>query len=137
MKDRSKQNRSRRIHRMIITSLPGSPRTIISFSYRYAPLQIVIIHTHPIVPPPQLSPSSPAREKKKKKRKNNNKKKEMPSSSPRPPVSGPDSGPENPFPIRLSGPVIQGFGRGSKEASQPPKSRRGEARNANQLVANS
>ncbi|OJJ57848.1 hypothetical protein ASPSYDRAFT_1009242 [Aspergillus sydowii CBS 593.65] len=43
----------------------------------------------------------------------------MPSSTPRPPVSGPDSGPETPFPIRLSGPVIKGFGRGSKELGIP------------------
>jgi hypothetical protein len=35
----------------------------------------------------------------------------------RDPVAGPDSGPEPPFPIRLSGPVIKGFGRGSKEVS--------------------
>ena len=34
---------------------------------------------------------------------------------PRDLVSGPESGPEPPFPIRLSGPVIKGFGRGSKE----------------------
>ncbi|KAL2866393.1 dienelactone hydrolase [Aspergillus lucknowensis] len=43
----------------------------------------------------------------------------MPPSTPRPPVSGPDSGPEHPFPIRLSGPVIKGFGRGSKELGIP------------------
>lgn len=35
--------------------------------------------------------------------------------TPRDPVAGPDSGPEPPFPIRLEGPVIKGFGRGSKE----------------------
>jgi hypothetical protein len=34
---------------------------------------------------------------------------------PRDSVTGPDSGPESPFPIKLSGPVITGFGRGSKE----------------------
>lgn len=34
---------------------------------------------------------------------------------PRGPVSGPESGPEAPFPLRLSGPVIKGFGRGSKD----------------------
>ncbi|KAL4917473.1 riboflavin kinase-domain-containing protein [Aspergillus aurantiobrunneus] len=43
----------------------------------------------------------------------------MPPSTPRPPVSGPDPGPEAPFPIRLSGPVIKGFGRGSKELGIP------------------
>ncbi|KAL2819911.1 riboflavin kinase-domain-containing protein [Aspergillus cavernicola] len=43
----------------------------------------------------------------------------MPPSTPRLPVSGPDSGPEPPFPIRLSGPVIKGFGRGSKELGIP------------------
>ncbi|KAL4778984.1 riboflavin kinase-domain-containing protein [Aspergillus varians] len=42
-----------------------------------------------------------------------------PSSTSRLPVSGPDSGPEAPFPIRLSGPVIKGFGRGSKELGIP------------------
>lgn len=31
--------------------------------------------------------------------------------------AGPDSGPEPPFPIKLQGPVIKGFGRGSKEVS--------------------
>lgn len=35
----------------------------------------------------------------------------------RDPVAGPDAGPESPYPIRLSGPVIKGFGRGSKEVS--------------------
>ncbi|KAL3435670.1 riboflavin kinase [Aspergillus tetrazonus] len=43
----------------------------------------------------------------------------MRPSNPRPPVTGPDSGPEAPFPIRLSGPVIKGFGRGSKELGIP------------------
>ncbi|KAL4806461.1 riboflavin kinase-domain-containing protein [Aspergillus unguis] len=43
----------------------------------------------------------------------------MPPSTPRPQVTGPDSGPERPFPIRLSGPVIKGFGRGSKELGIP------------------
>lgn len=33
----------------------------------------------------------------------------------RDPVAGPDSGPEPPFPVRISGPVIKGFGRGSKD----------------------
>ena len=39
----------------------------------------------------------------------------MRPDGPRDPIAGPDSGPESPFPIRLSGPVIKGFGRGSKE----------------------
>jgi len=39
----------------------------------------------------------------------------MRPDGPRDPVAGPESGPEPPFPIRLSGPVIKGFGRGSKE----------------------
>ncbi|KKK12194.1 hypothetical protein ARAM_003800 [Aspergillus rambellii] len=43
----------------------------------------------------------------------------MRPDSPRPTTSGPDSGPEPPFPIRLSGPVIKGFGRGSKELGIP------------------
>ncbi|RMZ81692.1 hypothetical protein DV737_g2391, partial [Chaetothyriales sp. CBS 132003] len=34
-------------------------------------------------------------------------------------VAGPDSGPEPPFPIKLSGPVIKGFGRGSRELGIP------------------
>jgi len=33
----------------------------------------------------------------------------------RDPMTGPDSGPQEPFPIKLSGPVVRGFGRGSKE----------------------
>ena len=39
----------------------------------------------------------------------------MRPDKPRDPVAGPDAGPEAPFPVRLSGPVIKGFGRGSKE----------------------
>jgi riboflavin kinase len=39
----------------------------------------------------------------------------MPSDKPREPVASPDSGPEAPYPVRLSGPVIKGFGRGSKD----------------------
>ncbi|KMU72840.1 hypothetical protein CISG_03274 [Coccidioides immitis RMSCC 3703] len=39
----------------------------------------------------------------------------MRPDTPRDPLAGPDSGPESPYPIRLSGPVIKGFGRGSKE----------------------
>lgn len=37
----------------------------------------------------------------------------------RPPIVGPDNGPSSPFPLRLSGPVIKGFGRGSKELQIP------------------
>lgn len=37
----------------------------------------------------------------------------------RPLIVGPDSGPEAPFPLRLAGPVIKGFGRGSKELQIP------------------
>ena len=33
----------------------------------------------------------------------------------RPQVIGPDSGPEAPFPLRMGGKVVSGFGRGSKE----------------------
>ncbi|KAL1955364.1 hypothetical protein VTO42DRAFT_8646 [Malbranchea cinnamomea] len=43
----------------------------------------------------------------------------MRPDGPRDPIAGPDSGPEPPFPIRLSGPVIKGFGRGSKELGIP------------------
>ncbi|KAI9769149.1 MAG: riboflavin kinase [Geoglossum simile] len=41
----------------------------------------------------------------------------MRPDGPRPEVVGRADGPEAPFPLRLSGPVIAGFGRGSKEAS--------------------
>ncbi|KAL1871183.1 hypothetical protein VTK73DRAFT_2234 [Phialemonium thermophilum] len=37
----------------------------------------------------------------------------------RPSIVGPDSGPEPPYPLRMSGPVISGFGRGSKELGIP------------------
>lgn len=37
----------------------------------------------------------------------------------RPLTVGPDNGPSLPFPLRLSGPVIKGFGRGSKELQIP------------------
>ncbi|GIJ98993.1 riboflavin kinase [Aspergillus viridinutans] len=43
----------------------------------------------------------------------------MRPDGPRDPVAGPDSGPENPYPVCLSGPVIKGFGRGSKELGIP------------------
>lgn len=33
----------------------------------------------------------------------------------RPSIIGPDSGPEAPFPLRMGGKVVSGFGRGSKE----------------------
>lgn len=38
---------------------------------------------------------------------------------PRSPLAGPSTGPTAPFPIRLSGPVVKGFGRGSKELGIP------------------
>lgn len=44
----------------------------------------------------------------------------MRPDGPREPFAGPDGGPESPFPIKLCGPVIKGFGRGSKEVSSPP-----------------
>lgn len=37
----------------------------------------------------------------------------------RPSIIGPDSGPEAPFPLRMAGKVISGFGRGSKELGIP------------------
>ncbi|KAJ6086063.1 Riboflavin kinase [Penicillium sp. IBT 16267x] len=43
----------------------------------------------------------------------------MRPDKPRDPVAGPDAGPDAPFPIRLSGPVIKGFGRGSKDLGIP------------------
>ena len=30
-------------------------------------------------------------------------------------TAGPDSGPVDPFPIKLSGKIVKGFGRGSRE----------------------
>ena len=33
----------------------------------------------------------------------------------RDPIAGPDGGPTSPFPVKLCGEVIKGFGRGSKE----------------------
>ena len=38
---------------------------------------------------------------------------------PREPVAGPEHGPETPFPIKLSGQIIKGFGRGSKDLGIP------------------
>jgi len=37
----------------------------------------------------------------------------------REPYAGPESGPEPPFPVKLCGPVIKGFGRGSRELGIP------------------
>lgn len=37
----------------------------------------------------------------------------------RPLIVGPESGPEAPFPLQMEGKVIKGFGRGSKEVSEP------------------
>ena len=45
----------------------------------------------------------------------------MRPDGPRDPTAGPDSGPEAPFPLRLDGKVIKGFGRGSKEVSEYPE----------------
>ena len=44
----------------------------------------------------------------------------MRPDGPRDDFAGPDTGPESPFPIRMSGPVIKGFGRGSKEVRRGP-----------------
>ena len=41
--------------------------------------------------------------------------KAMKHGEPRPSIVGPESGPEAPYPLRLDGPVVKGFGRGSKE----------------------
>ncbi|MCJ1381583.1 riboflavin kinase [Xylographa soralifera] len=43
----------------------------------------------------------------------------MPPSTPRPLTTGPPSGPEAPFPLKLSGKVVKGFGRGSAELGIP------------------
>ncbi|KAL8940235.1 MAG: hypothetical protein Q9216_002919 [Gyalolechia sp. 2 TL-2023] len=40
-------------------------------------------------------------------------------SRPRSTLAGPPTGPEHPFPISLSGPIIQGFGRGSRDLGIP------------------
>lgn len=42
----------------------------------------------------------------------------MRPDGPRPAIAGPDT-PETPFPVRLSGPVVKGFGRGSKDLGIP------------------
>ena len=39
----------------------------------------------------------------------------MRPDDPRPTIIGPDSGPDSPFPLRMGGKVVSGFGRGSKE----------------------
>ncbi|CAK7225523.1 riboflavin kinase [Sporothrix curviconia] len=39
--------------------------------------------------------------------------------SSRPSIVGPDAGPEQPFPVKMEGPIISGFGRGSKELGIP------------------
>jgi hypothetical protein len=39
----------------------------------------------------------------------------MRPDGPRPTIIGPDSSPEPPFPLRMKGKVVSGFGRGSKE----------------------
>lgn len=41
----------------------------------------------------------------------------MRPDGPRPAIVGNDAGPEPPFPLKLDGKVIKGFGRGSKEVS--------------------
>ncbi|KAK6223640.1 riboflavin kinase [Colletotrichum tabaci] len=43
----------------------------------------------------------------------------MAETTTRPLVVGPDSGPEAPFPLKMEGKVISGFGRGSKELGIP------------------
>ncbi|KAH9240425.1 hypothetical protein K456DRAFT_1825492 [Colletotrichum gloeosporioides 23] len=43
----------------------------------------------------------------------------MAEETSRPLIVGPDSGPEAPFPLKMEGKVISGFGRGSKELGIP------------------
>ncbi|KAG9567827.1 riboflavin kinase, partial [Aureobasidium melanogenum] len=43
----------------------------------------------------------------------------MRPDGPRDTIVGPDSGPEPPFPLKLNGEVVKGFGRGSKELGIP------------------
>ncbi|CAL8578952.1 riboflavin kinase [Xanthoria parietina] len=38
---------------------------------------------------------------------------------PRSPLAGPSAGPTSPFPIPLSGPIVKGFGRGSRDLGIP------------------
>jgi hypothetical protein len=42
----------------------------------------------------------------------------MRPDGPRPKIIGPESGPEPPFPLRMKGKVVSGFGRGSKEVPE-------------------
>jgi len=44
----------------------------------------------------------------------------MRPDTPRPRIVGPDTGPSPPFPLRLNGKVVKGFGRGSKEVRPLP-----------------
>lgn len=44
---------------------------------------------------------------------------QMRPDRPRSPLAGPSSGPAPPFPIQISGPIVKGFGRGSKELGIP------------------
>jgi riboflavin kinase len=44
----------------------------------------------------------------------------MRPDGPRPKIIGPDSGPEPPFPLRMKGKIVSGFGRGSKEVRTLP-----------------
>jgi hypothetical protein len=48
---------------------------------------------------------------------NHHKPENMRPDGPRDPIVGPDSGPAPPFPLKLNGEVVKGFGRGSKEVS--------------------
>ena len=41
----------------------------------------------------------------------------MATKEPRPSIVGSESGPESPYPLRMEGEVVSGFGRGSKEVS--------------------
>ncbi|CAD6449385.1 2156af56-60de-4431-81d5-ca79ac8cd4e7 [Sclerotinia trifoliorum] len=43
----------------------------------------------------------------------------MSTKEPRPQIIGPESGPEPPYPLRMQGEVVSGFGRGSKELGIP------------------
>ncbi|KAF7919131.1 uncharacterized protein EAE98_009451 [Botrytis deweyae] len=43
----------------------------------------------------------------------------MPTKEPRPLIVGSESGPESPYPLRMEGEVVSGFGRGSKELGIP------------------
>ncbi|KAI9650616.1 riboflavin kinase [Ciborinia camelliae] len=43
----------------------------------------------------------------------------MPTKEPRPLIVGAESGPEPPYPLRMQGEVVSGFGRGSKELGIP------------------